>query len=90
MRGRAVQVDPIKPTVEAAGSKRLKLEHGRLLSNVGFNFHLRRYSLGLTIETRPDYCLSPHLRQMLNYGQGLTVVPISAQLELFCPPYNLN
>ena len=21
-------------------------------------------------------------------GQGLTLVPISAQLELFCPPYN--
>ena len=24
--------------------------------------------VGLTIETRPDYCLSPHLRQMLGYG----------------------
>jgi hypothetical protein len=24
--------------------------------------------IGLTIETRPDYCLAPHLRQMLTYG----------------------
>lgn len=24
--------------------------------------------IGMTIETRPDYCLVPHLRQMLSYG----------------------
>ncbi len=24
--------------------------------------------IGLTIETRPDYCLKPHLSQMLAYG----------------------
>lgn len=24
--------------------------------------------IGITIETRPDYCLKPHLGQMLNYG----------------------
>jgi hypothetical protein len=24
--------------------------------------------IGLTIETRPDYCLGPHLRDMLSYG----------------------
>ncbi|KAB2020324.1 hypothetical protein ES319_D07G060700v1 [Gossypium barbadense] len=24
--------------------------------------------IGMTIETRPDYCLGPHLRQMLSYG----------------------
>ena len=28
----------------------------------------RTKCVGLTIETRPDYCLSPHLRQMLSYG----------------------
>ena len=44
VRGRAVQVDPMKPTLKAPGSKRLKLEHEKLLSNVGFNFNLRRYT----------------------------------------------
>lgn len=24
--------------------------------------------IGITIETRPDYCLKPHLGQMLRYG----------------------
>lgn len=24
--------------------------------------------IGITIETRPDYCLRPHLSQMLRYG----------------------
>lgn len=35
----------------------------------------RRYSeqsrtkcIGMTIETRPDFCLTPHLSQMLSYG----------------------
>ena len=30
--------------------------------------HSHTKCVGLTIETRPDYCLSPHLRQMLAYG----------------------
>lgn len=25
-------------------------------------------AIGITIETRPDYCLKPHLNDMLNYG----------------------
>lgn len=28
----------------------------------------RTKCIGLTIETRPDYCLGPHLRDMLSYG----------------------
>ena len=28
----------------------------------------RTKCIGLTIETRPDYCLPPHLTQMLSYG----------------------
>ena len=43
-RGRAVQVDPTKPTLKAPGYERLKLEHGKLLSIFAFNFNLRRYS----------------------------------------------
>ena len=43
--GRAVQVDPIKPTFRAHGTKRLKLINDGPLSNFAFNFNLRRYSL---------------------------------------------
>jgi elongator complex protein 3 len=28
----------------------------------------RTKCIGLTIETRPDYCHTPHLTQMLSYG----------------------
>jgi len=45
VRGRAVQVNPIKPTLKAPGSKRLKLEHEKLLSDFAYNFNLRRYSV---------------------------------------------
>jgi hypothetical protein len=40
--GRAVQVDPIKPTLKAPGTKRLKLKDDRLLSSFAFKFELRR------------------------------------------------
>ena len=43
--GRAVQGDPIKPKLKAAGTKRLKLEYDILFSNFGFKFNVRRYSL---------------------------------------------
>jgi len=39
-----VQVDPLKPTLKAHGAKRLKLKCDILLSNIAFNFNLRRYS----------------------------------------------
>lgn len=29
---------------------------------------LRTKCIGITIETRPDYCLKPHLNEMLSYG----------------------
>jgi len=44
--GRAVQVDPVKPTSKPPGTKRLKLKHDEVLSNFAFNFNLRRYSWG--------------------------------------------
>jgi histone acetyltransferase (RNA polymerase elongator complex component) len=28
----------------------------------------RSKCIGITIETRPDYCLKPHLNEMLSYG----------------------
>jgi len=44
-RGREVQVDPIKPTLKPPGSKRLKLEDEKALSNFAFKFNLRRYTV---------------------------------------------
>jgi hypothetical protein len=41
-----VQVDPIKPTLEAPGIERLKLEHEELLSTFAFRFNSRRCTLG--------------------------------------------
>jgi hypothetical protein len=35
---------------------------------VKYSEESRTKCIGLTIETRPDYCLGPHLRDMLNYG----------------------
>jgi hypothetical protein len=43
-RGKAVQVDPIKLTSKAPGTKRLKRTSDELLSNFAFNFNLRRYN----------------------------------------------
>jgi len=40
--GRTVQVDPIKPTLKAPGSKRLKLKYDNLHSSFAFKFNLRR------------------------------------------------
>ena len=45
--GRAVQVDPIIPTLKAPGTKRLQLKYDITLSSFAFNFNLRRCSMGL-------------------------------------------
>jgi len=44
--GRAVQVNPIKPTLKAPGTKRLTLKYDELLSSCAFNFNLHRYMTG--------------------------------------------
>ena len=41
-----MQVEPMKPTFKAPGSKRLKLNHEERLSSLAFNFNLRHYSEG--------------------------------------------
>ena len=43
-----MQVDPIKPTLKAPGSKLLKLKYDELLSSFAFNFNLRRYTMDYT------------------------------------------
>jgi len=44
-----VQVVTIKPTLKPPVSKSLKLKSDALLSNVAFNFNLRRYSKGAAV-----------------------------------------
>jgi len=43
--GRAVQVDPMKPTLQPPGIDGLKLKIDKLLSSFAFNLKLRRYDL---------------------------------------------
>jgi len=44
--GEAVQVEPMKPKLQAApGTERLKLKYDILLSSFAVNFNLRHYSL---------------------------------------------
>ena len=40
-----MQVDPIKPTLRAPGTERLKLKSEELLSNFGFRFNVRCYTV---------------------------------------------
>jgi hypothetical protein len=40
----------------------------RVCPQVTYSEHSRSKCIGLTIETRPDFCMTPHLRQMLAYG----------------------
>ena len=47
-----MQVDPIKPTLKAPRTKRLKLNYNELLSNVAFNVNLRRYILAAEVAVR--------------------------------------
>jgi len=45
-----VQLDPIKPTLKAHGTKRLKLKLDILLSNFAFKFNLRRHTMEVAME----------------------------------------
>ena len=46
-RGRAVQVDPSKPTLKAPGAHRLKVRYVEPLSDFAFKFKLCRYIVGV-------------------------------------------
>jgi len=46
LQGKAVQVDPIKPTLKPPGTKHSRLKCDELLSSFGFKFNLRRYIKG--------------------------------------------
>ena len=51
--GEAVQVDPIKSTLKAPDTKRLKLNYDALLPNSAFKFSLRRYNTASPLRTTP-------------------------------------
>jgi len=57
--GRAVQVGPIKPTLKAPGTERLKPTYDRLLSNFAFKLNLRRYTLALVPHMPHGMLLDP-------------------------------
>jgi len=46
-----VQVDPIKSTLTAPGTQRLKVKYAKLLSIVALKFKLRRYNEDTTLKT---------------------------------------
>ena len=62
---KAVQVDPIKPTLKAPGTKRLKLKHDKVLSSFAFKFNLRRYNPAMrtcdAVQARLDKAGSTHI-----------------------------
>ena len=49
-RGRAVQVEPMKPVLKAPGSTLLRLRCDGPLSNFAFKFNSRRYTQGRRAE----------------------------------------
>ena len=42
--GKAMQIDPIKPTLKPPGIKLVKLKFDTPLSNFAFSFNMRRYN----------------------------------------------
>jgi len=77
-RSRAVQLHPIKPTLEPTGTKRLKLTCDELLSNVGFKINLRRYTAGGT-------CPPPHGGDLNPSASHLTLRSFCCLNHSICP-----
>jgi len=64
-------------SLKLPGTKRLKLKYDILLSTSAFKFNLHRYTEGYPMDDNG-----------VGARQGLRLFPISAQLELSCPPCN--
>ena len=72
--GWCVQVDPMKPTLKAPGSKSLKPEDKKMPSNFAFNADLRRYILGVHIGLRGiPLALDMAVEDIAGMTQGFTV-----------------
>jgi len=62
-----MQVDPIKPTLKAPETKRLKLKHDEPLSNDAFNLNLRRYTeLNLQHPTMVKRMIAPLAKSVMS------------------------
>ena len=77
VRGEAVQVDPIKPTLKPPETKYLKLTHHELLSAVAFKFNLRRYNEAAAIKTQSSL-------SVLNFGQNAIFSASISAAMLLC------
>ena len=74
-----MQIEPIKPELKPPGSKRLKLEYEKPLSNVDLNFNLRRYIKGECIVFNNWRAM--HGRKYA--GQGRIIVGGTVAMESF-------
>jgi len=73
----AVQLEPIKPVLTAHGPMLLKLRYDQPLSNLAFNFNLRRYTMDCTsdtamyrLELSQELLSRTHLRDVAGYQAG--------------------
>ena len=72
-----MQVDPIKPTLKAPATKRLKLKYDKLLPSFGFNLNLRHFNQG------PDFVLAVRYGEILNIL--FVTITFSAGLPILVP-----
>ena len=70
-----MQVDPVKFTLTAPGTERLKLKYEELLSNIGFKFNLRRYTVAAAAALRDE------LRLAVGHGRAVQVNPMKPKLK---------
>ena len=70
-QGGPVQVDPIKPTLNAPTNERLKLKCDDLLSSFPFKFNLRRYTKTLS----PPVSVDLNLEAVKRFYEELAVGP---------------
>ena len=75
-----MQVDPIRPTLKAPGTKRFKLDCDELLSTFALKFNLRRYS--------QETILNLLLRNYLHYNLYDQAEKLRSKVEpgRCCPP----
>jgi hypothetical protein len=81
--GRAVQVDPIRPTLKPPRSKRLKLALDKLLSNFAFKINLRHYTQGPVIGS----VTTKANRKPRRVGRALPLVCLKLSVGVKCHPY---
>jgi len=62
--GKAVQVDPIKPTLKPPETILLKLYYGTLLSIFAFKFNLRRYDMEKRYDIQMEKAQEKHITKV--------------------------